>query len=137
MGLALRAEAMRRGARIVERVMITGLLTSDGELPTGGAVTGAIGFGTRTGQCHVFRSKAVIMATGPFGIPYNRYDKSFYTRAMPIDAGGEGIYAMYETGVVMGKMEMGYRVPGPPEFCNAPGLEMFTAVGGHSVWMNR
>ena len=77
MALALRAEMLRRGVRVVERVIITGLLTSDGELPTGGKVTGAVGFGTRTGQCHVFRAKAVIIATGPFGIPYNRYDKSF------------------------------------------------------------
>ncbi len=137
MALALRAETLRRGVRVVERVMITGLLTSDGELPTNGAVTGAVGFGTRTGQCHVFRAKAVIMATGPAGIPYNRYDKSFTTRLMPIDTGGEGVYAMYESGAVMGKLEIGYRTPGPPEFCNAPGLEMFTALGGHSVWMNR
>ena len=136
MALALRAETLRRGVRIVERVMVTGLLTSDGQTPTGGGVTGAVGFGTRTGQCHVFRARAVIMATGPAGIPYNRYDKSFYTRAMPIDTGGEGVHAMYECGAVLGKMEMGYRAPGPPEFCNAPGLEMFAALGGHSVWMN-
>ena len=137
MALALRAETLRRGVRVVERVIITGLLTSDGELPTGGKVTGAVGFGTRTGQCHVFRAKAVIIATGPFGIPYNRYDKSFNTRLMPIDSGGEGLNAMYEVGTVMSKLEIGYRTPGPPEFCNAPGLEMFTALGGNSVWMNR
>jgi succinate dehydrogenase/fumarate reductase flavoprotein subunit len=77
------------------------------------------------------------VATGPFGIPYNRYDKSFNTRLMPIDSGGEGLNAMYECGTVMGKLEIGYRTPGPPEFCNAPGLEMFTALGGHTVWMNR
>ena len=137
MALALRAETLRRGVRVVERVMITGLLTSDGDLPTSGSVTGAVGFNTRTGQCHVFRAKAVIIATGPFGIPFNRYDKSFNTRLMPIDSGGEGLNAMYECGTVMSKLEIGYRTPGPPEFCNAPGLEMFTAIGGNSVWMNR
>lgn len=137
MALALRAETLRRGVRVEERVIVTNLLTSDGCSPTSGSVIGAVGFGTRTGQCHIFWARAVIMCTGPFGIPYNRYDTSFSTRTMPVDAGGEGLAAMYRAGAVMGKLEMGYRTPGPPEFTNAPGLEMFTALGGHTVWINR
>ncbi|MBI4334492.1 MAG: FAD-binding protein [Chloroflexi bacterium] len=62
---ALRNRARDSGVRLVERVMITDLLTSDGRLPTSGSVVGATGFHTRTGQPVVIRSKAVVLATGP------------------------------------------------------------------------
>ena len=57
-------EALRRGVRFVERVAVTDLLTSDGAHPTGGHVAGAVGVHTRTGRFAVFRSKAVVIATG-------------------------------------------------------------------------
>lgn len=62
---SLKKKAEKMGVDIVERVMITDLLTSDGKLPTSGSVIGAIGFNTRTGETLVFESKAVIIATGP------------------------------------------------------------------------
>ena len=61
----LRGEVLRRGTRLVERVMCTDLLTSDGELPTAGRIAGAVGFDTRTGRFYTFRAKATIIATGP------------------------------------------------------------------------
>ena len=60
----VRGEVLRRGVRVVERVMATNLLTSDGKLPTSGRIVGAIGFNIRTGKFYIFQAKATIMATG-------------------------------------------------------------------------
>lgn len=61
----LKKKARELGVDIIERVMITDLLTSDGKLPTSGSVVGAIGFDTRRGDVVVIKSKAVINAAGP------------------------------------------------------------------------
>lgn len=60
----LRGEVVRHGIRLVERVMVTDLLTSDGELPTSGRIVGAVGFNIRDGKLHVFKARATIIATG-------------------------------------------------------------------------
>lgn len=60
----IRAEVLRRGVRVIERVMSTDLLTSDGELPTSGRVVGAVGFHIRTGKFYTFRARATVIATG-------------------------------------------------------------------------
>lgn len=62
--LALRGEVVRQGVHLVERVMATDLLTSDGELPTGGSIVGAVGFNVRNGRFYIFQSKVTIIATG-------------------------------------------------------------------------
>lgn len=62
----LRKQVLSRPIRLVERVMLTDLLTSDGEHPTRGRVVGAVGFHTRTGRFYIFRSRATVIATGPF-----------------------------------------------------------------------
>ncbi|MFC1962747.1 FAD-dependent oxidoreductase [Chloroflexota bacterium] len=61
---AMKRKALSEGVEFVERVMITDLLTSDGQHPTSGKVVGAVGFNTITGQFYVFRAKAVIIASG-------------------------------------------------------------------------
>ncbi len=58
--LKVKKEALKRGVKVVDRVMVTALLTS------GSAVCGAAGFGSRTGEFHVFEAKAVVVATGTF-----------------------------------------------------------------------
>ena len=60
----VRGEVLRRGARVIERVMATDLLTSDGQLPTKGRVIGSIGFNIRTGKFYIFKAKATVIATG-------------------------------------------------------------------------
>ncbi|MEE8448606.1 MAG: FAD-binding protein [Thermodesulfobacteriota bacterium] len=60
----LRSQAIARGVRLVERVAVFHLLTSDGCHPSGGRVIGAIGLNTRTGKVIVFRAKAVMLSTG-------------------------------------------------------------------------
>ncbi len=60
----LRKVALSRKVILVERVMINELLVSDGRYPTDGRIAGAAGFQVRTGQFHVFRARAVVLATG-------------------------------------------------------------------------
>ncbi len=56
------------GVTLLERVMITGLLTSDGAIPTGGSVVGAVGLQTRTGEDFVINAGATVMASGSTGM---------------------------------------------------------------------
>ena len=49
---------------LVERVMITDLLTSDGQCPSKGCIVGAVGFDVRSGAFQVFRAKSVVLAAG-------------------------------------------------------------------------
>lgn len=54
----LTKEAEKRGANIMNRVMVTSLLTHEG------SVVGATGVNTRTGQFIVFEAKAIVLHTG-------------------------------------------------------------------------
>lgn len=63
----MRAQLLSQGVRLVERVMVIELLTSDGYHPTQGRVVGALGIHTRNGQSVVFKAKAVVQATGTMG----------------------------------------------------------------------
>ncbi|MPZ57248.1 MAG: FAD-dependent oxidoreductase [Rhizobiales bacterium] len=60
----LRARALAQGVRILDRLFITDLLTTDGRYPTRGAVAGAVGFNTRSGERVVVRSRTTVIATG-------------------------------------------------------------------------
>jgi succinate dehydrogenase/fumarate reductase flavoprotein subunit len=54
----LRAQALKRGVRVVDRVVITDLLMQNG------TVAGAIGFPLSRLKSYVFTAKAVVLATG-------------------------------------------------------------------------
>ncbi|MBI4319583.1 MAG: FAD-binding protein [Chloroflexi bacterium] len=60
----MRAQVLAGKVRLVERVMITDLLSSDGVHPTQGKVVGALGFDCRSGEPYVFQAKATIVAAG-------------------------------------------------------------------------
>ncbi len=60
----LRRQATIRGVRIIDRVCVTELITSDGAYPTSGEVVGAFGFDIKTGGCMALRAKRTILATG-------------------------------------------------------------------------
>lgn len=57
---AMAAELRRLGVVVVERVMVTSLLTRGGE--RGADCVGATGFHTRTGKFYVFNAKTTVMA---------------------------------------------------------------------------
>lgn len=80
--LALGNEVRRREIKVINRVMITNLLTSEGKLPTKGKVVGAVGFHTQNGDIYVFKSKATILCAGGWKLPYAEH--------VPYYQGGDG-----------------------------------------------
>jgi len=134
MMIAVRAEVLRRGIRVVNRVLVNDLLTVDGG--PGSAVVGAIGMHARTGQIYIFQSRAVVMATGPLMVPFHRRDGAGRGRGMPIDLAGDGHAAMLRAGAVLGKLELGSSAIVPWHLFCAPGLEMLMAVGGPGIFVN-
>ncbi len=65
---ALRRQVIERGVRILDRVHITDLITTDGEYPTRGSICGAFGFNTRSGRCLAIQAKRTIVASGPLAM---------------------------------------------------------------------
>ncbi|MDP2720289.1 MAG: FAD-dependent oxidoreductase, partial [Dehalococcoidia bacterium] len=61
----LRKKAIVKGVNLLERVMVSELLTSDGQHPTEGRVTGAVGFNTQTGEFFIIKAGVTVMAAGP------------------------------------------------------------------------
>jgi len=127
MMLTVRAAALRKGIRVVNRVMVTDLLTSDGRHPTGEKIVGAVGLHTRTAEPWVFRAKATVVATGPYLYPYAPAGKGFY--GMPVNSSADGTAMMFRAGAVLGKMEFGGGSLRPLEFYCAPALEMLGGLG--------
>lgn len=60
----MRKMALDSGVKLIPRVMMLDLLTSDGKHPTGEKIVGAIGFHTREGDLFICRAKAVVITTG-------------------------------------------------------------------------
>jgi succinate dehydrogenase/fumarate reductase flavoprotein subunit len=71
----LTAEIKRRGVQIINRVSISDLVK------TGGQICGAVGVGTRTADIYFFKAKAVVLSTGgltrihrnPTGVDFNTF----------------------------------------------------------------
>ena len=79
-----RAQTLKVGAKIMDRIMITDLLMQDGR------VVGALGFHTISGESYTLRAKATVMATGPS-------DLSAYNHAA-IGTTGDGEAMAYRVG---------------------------------------
>lgn len=129
---ALRAEALKRGCRVRNRMMITDLLTSDGEQPTGGRVIGAVGINTRSAEIGIFRAKAVVMCAGGYNIPYPMPGEPL--PSMPVDLSGDGVAAQLRAGARTGDLAIGGTKIHSYEFHTAPGLEHLTGQGVR--WVN-
>lgn len=96
-GLDLRrimiAESDRLSVKRLGRVLVTDLLQSNG------AVVGAVGFDTRSGEFYVFRARAVVLATGLGGWKAS-YHKNTVT--------GEGICMAFRAGAELKNCEFAY-----------------------------
>lgn len=117
----LRGEVLRRGVSVVERVMATDLLSSDGELPTWGSITGAVGFHIRTGKFYVFKAKATIIATGSTAAAYLRM-------SMP-NLSGDGKAMAFRAGCETRNREMALFLDTPRDFNCAPGSHILYGEG--------
>ena len=133
MMMAVRRHALKIGVKVLNRTMITDLLTSDGKLPTKGEIVGAIGVGVRDAEIHVFNAKAVIICTGGLNFPYPKLGEPF--GSMPIDLSGDGVACEIRAGVVMGNLAIGGLTIHSREFHAARGLEHFSVQG--AKWTNR
>lgn len=121
----LRGEVLRRGVRVIERVMATELLTSDGELPTHGRVVGAAGFHIRTGKFHVIKAKATVVATG--------MTSSVLLRSPANVLSGDGRAMAFRAGCEMRNVDLSQYSPHPTGFNCAPGLNIVSGEGAALV----
>jgi succinate dehydrogenase/fumarate reductase flavoprotein subunit len=102
----LLTQAVReRGVKVSQRIMITDLLLHDGQ------IAGAVGYGTRDGCLHRFRSKAVIMATGRPNRLYKTETGLVFNTRMSPTLTGDGKAAMFRAGAEIINMEF-VSIPG-------------------------
>jgi len=129
----VRGVALRAGVRVLNRVSITDLLTSDGKHPTEGHVVGALGVSGRDREVHVCEAKAVVMCAGGFNFGYKQPGQWF--AGMPLNITSDGVAMQIRAGAVMGNMAVGSKYLQTQEFMCAPGIEHFTTMG--TSWFNR
>ncbi len=123
----IRGVALRDGVRVLNRVSVTDLLTSDGRHPTGGQVVGALGVSGREREVHVCEAKSVVMCAGGFNFGYKRPGQWF--AGMPLNITSDGVAMQIRAGAVMGNMAVGSKYLQTMEFMCAPGIEHFTTMG--------
>lgn len=123
----VRGVALRAGVRVLNRVSVTDLLTSDGRHPTGGHVVGALGVSGREREVHVCEAKSVVMCAGGFNFGYKRPGQWF--AGMPLNITSDGVAMQLRAGAVMGNMACGSKYLQTMEFMCAPGIEHFTTMG--------
>ena len=87
------------GVQILNRIFITGLMRGDGD-----RVIGAVGVHSRTGEFHVIRARATIMATNAITF------RSGFVR----DITGTGTLLAWKAGAVLRNAEFSYTRPSTP-----------------------
>lgn len=89
----------RMGSHIFDRTMITDMLLSDQ-----GEAAGAVGINLVTGEAHVFRAKATVMATGSYAWCHGWAGNGAKTISGP-ECTGDGQSMLLRMGVAMRDME--------------------------------
>lgn len=102
---SLTKQARKSGVKIMDRVMGTELLVKDGQ------IAGAVGYGTRDGNLHVIRAKAVIMANGRPNRLYKTFTGLVFNTRMAPALTGDGKAAMFRAGTELINMEF-VSIPG-------------------------
>ena len=106
--LQLTRVAKKRGVQILNRVMMTDLISTDGQ------IAGALGVGVRDGKIYFFRAKAIVVSTGR-NLRLSRSVTGVWgSHRLPIDETGDGKAMMLRAGVGILNMEfltnMGYAI---------------------------
>ena len=133
MMLTIRSEALKRGVNIINRIMVTDLLTSDGAHPTKGTVIGALGFHTLTGEIHLFNARATIMCTGGYRMPHPKQYGNLSLGGMSWDLSSDGQGAMLRAGAELSRLEVGSASMDPAEQYCAPGMEVLLGYPGRFI----
>ena len=106
----LTKQAKKAGVKIINRVMILDLIHDNG------TIAGAIGFDVRKPRLLVFKTKAVILATGKCMRLFPQNTGSlFNTSTSPIST-GDGRAMAYRAGCELTDMELNHRWAGPKYF---------------------
>jgi succinate dehydrogenase/fumarate reductase flavoprotein subunit len=107
-GLAARKQAVRRGVKVMDRIMITDLLKQDGK------VVGAVGFSLDSGDMYVFKAKATVAASGCTAL-----------------SRGDGDAIAYRAGAELTTKEFPYTWPGAGKLRGG-----WNVVAARNVFMN-
>lgn len=110
----LTGEALKRGAEIMDRVMVFELVSG----PEG--ITGAVGIDTRDDRLIEFRAKSVILATGSLGRLFpGATPEVMGNNARPFTMSGDGRAMAYRAGAELTNMEMLARHAGVRNYCRS------------------
>ncbi|MBI5571958.1 MAG: succinate dehydrogenase flavoprotein subunit [Desulfomonile tiedjei] len=88
----LYAEALKRGIKVYSEFNLMDLVLN------GGAVKGVAVYELATGEIHLFKTRAVLLATGGFGKVYKVTSNCFANT-------GDGVYLAYRAGIPLEDME--------------------------------
>jgi succinate dehydrogenase/fumarate reductase flavoprotein subunit len=92
--------AKKRGVNIINRVMVTDLLTTDG------SISGAIGVSTRSNELYFFKAKAVVLSAGTLTrISRNPVGVNFVSAGPPPHLTGDGTTMALRAGADIINME--------------------------------
>ena len=115
---AMRETAEKKGIEVVNRVMVTDLLTRNGQ------VVGAVGFSLDNGDFYVLQSKATILATG----------STWYKGLLAghRDDAGDGNAMAYRVGVLLSGGECNDQLTNlfPKRYDMGPGMNRWVGEGG-------
>ncbi|MBN1907361.1 MAG: FAD-binding protein, partial [Deltaproteobacteria bacterium] len=101
---ALKKECQRLGVKIFDRVMVTSLLTEEGQ--QGARVIGATGFNNRSGGFMVFKSKATVLAAaGDFYMWMLNTEHAGCRQFRSRNATGDGLAMAWNAGAELVLME--------------------------------
>nr|WP_325182608.1 FAD-binding protein [uncultured Oscillibacter sp.] len=123
-------ECRRLGVQIVDRVMITSLLTEGGG--TGGRCVGAAGFHCRTGEFYVFSCRAAVMAMSrPARVWLFSSAHPGLCEFRPLSTIGDGHAMGWRAGAEFNMMEKSVRA----EFSSAGrSFPPYSAGNNHNTW---
>ncbi len=122
---SLYAEMRRLGVEILDRVMLTSLLT-EGE-GDDRRVVGATGLGTRTGEFVVVMAKATILATGLPGRIWN-FSTEFRATFRDPNCTGDGVAAAWRAGVEFARLEESHQDSGAMAYIS------YAVGNAHNTW---
>ena len=121
----LHAEMRRLGVDIVDRVMVTALLTEPAAQGT--RVSGAMGINTRTGAFMIVRARAVVLATGLPGRIWN-FSTEFRPTFRDPNCTGEGLAAAWNAGVELARLEESFPDTGAFAYIS------YAVGNAHNTW---
>lgn len=126
---ALARECRRRGVRIFDRVMATGLLTERGE--RGARVVGGTGINARTGKFLVYKAKAVILCTSrPTRLWLFSPDLPGISEFRPFQCTGDGHAMAWRSGVEFTMMEKSVK----GEWSGVRSFPPYSTGNNHNTW---